>query len=273
MTDSSMNGPIPAERFLPFFDWQTLRDLTRKEDTVIVLPVGATEQHGPHLPVYVDTIVPTEIVGQALQRLEPETPAFGLPPVWCGKSSEHTEFPGTISLRPDTLTAVLTDIGRSVYRSGFRKLVFANGHGGQPQVLEIVARELRVEHPDLAVFPWNVWAPAPEAKAHLCQREADEGMHAGTAETALMMALMEHGVDQRRMVSEYPPDNGAGLIPEGDLPFAWLTRDLSESGVVGDATAADAASGERMRKQLVDGWMDAIRRVHRFQLPDPYNRD
>jgi creatinine amidohydrolase len=273
MTNSTMNGPIPANRFLPFFDWQTLRDLPQKEEAVIILPVGATEQHGPHLPVYVDTIIPTEIVGQALQQLEPETPAYGLPPVWCGKSCEHGGFAGTISLRSETLAAVLMDIGESIYQSGFRKLVLANGHGGQPQVLEIVARELRVHHPDLAVFPWSVWAPAPEAKAHLCEREANEGMHAGTAETSLMMALMGDFIDEQRFVTEYPPDNGAGFIPEGDLPFAWLTRDLSLSGVVGDAVAADLASGERMRDQLVSGWMDAIRRVHRFHLPNPSDRD
>lgn len=267
IAQSQLNGPVPDARFLPYLDWQTVRDLPNKANTPIVLPVGATEQHGPHLPVYVDTVIPSEIVGRALAKLADDVPAFALPAVWCGKSNEHNRFPGTIALRAETLIALLTDIGESLYRAGFRKLVFANGHGGQPQVLDIVARDLRAKYPDFMVFPWFVWTLAPEARAELPEKERELGMHAGTAETAIMWALIERTVHIERAVCEYPGETPGGLTPEGPLPYAWLAHDVSESGVVGDATAATRESGERMVELLVDAWVQAITTLVDFRMP------
>ncbi|ERJ19623.1 creatinine amidohydrolase protein [Salinisphaera shabanensis E1L3A] len=267
MNQSNLNGPVPDHRFLPFLDWHSVRDLEDKANTPIVLPVGATEQHGPHLPTYVDTVIPSEVVGRALAQLDDAIPAYALPAVWCGKSNEHNRFPGTIALRAETLIAMLTDIGESLYRSGFRKLIFANGHGGQPQVLDIVARDLREKYPDFMVFPWFVWTLAPEARAELPEKERELGMHAGTAETAIMWALIERTVKMDRAVCEYPPETVGGLTPEGALPYAWLAHDVSESGVVGDATAATRESGERMAELLIDAWTRAIATIHEFRMP------
>ncbi len=267
MTGGSLNGPVPPDRFLPFLDWETVRDLPDKADTVIVLPVGATEQHGPHLPLYVDTAIATEVTARALERLEPEIPAYALPPIWCGKSNEHGGFPGTVSLRVETLLGLVHDIGTSLYEAGFRKLILANGHGGQPQALEIAARDLRAAHSDLIVFPWNIWAMAPGVQDHLPERERAEGMHAGTAETSLMLALRPESVAFARAPCEYPPERPEGLTPEGPHPFAWLTRDLSRTGVIGDATRGAAADGERMLETLVAAWVQGLRTAYRFRMP------
>jgi len=113
--------------------------------TVAVLPIGATEQHGPHLPVGVDAMIAQAISAQAFAELPETVPALLLPTSRIGKSNEHIDFPGTLTFSAATLGAMWFEIGESVARAGLRKLVFVNSHGGQPQVMEIVARDLRVK--------------------------------------------------------------------------------------------------------------------------------
>lgn len=264
---SGWHGPIPESRFLPYRTAEEVRRLAEEGQAVVLLPVGATEQHGPHLPLFTDTTIAWEILGRALQRLPASLPAVALPPVWCGKSNEHLRFPGTISLRAETLTAVLWDIGESLYRSGFRKLVFVNGHGGQPQVLEIVARDLREQFPDFALFPASVWSVPNRVAEFLDERERALGMHAGQVETSLMLALDASHVSFERALCEYPPEAEPLLTPEGQLRYAWLAHDLSRSGVMGDATRADRDQGEAILASLVDGWVEAIGAIHRFRMP------
>jgi creatinine amidohydrolase len=136
-----LHGYFPPHRFLPYLAWTEITALPDRENTVIVLPVGATEQHGPHLPCSVDTVIAAGVIGKAFERLPAEIRAFGLPPITYGKSEEHLHFAGTMTLTGTTLLSTMIELGESVYRSGFRKLVFANGHGGQPQVLEMAARD------------------------------------------------------------------------------------------------------------------------------------
>jgi creatinine amidohydrolase len=113
-------------------------------DTVAVLPVAAVEQHGPHLPVYVDACLNEGVVARAIELLPPELPVTFLPMQAVGKSNEHLAFPGTLSLSAETLIRLWTEIAESVHRASVRKLVLFNSHGGQPQIMDIVARDLRV---------------------------------------------------------------------------------------------------------------------------------
>ncbi len=128
-----------------------------KENTVIIQPLGAIEQHGPHLPLIVDAAISAAITGKALAKLDASIPAYALPPLYYGKSNEHWHFPGTIILSAQTLLAVIGEIADSIYRAGFRKLVLMNAHGGQPQVMEIAARDIHQKYQDLSVFPLFVW--------------------------------------------------------------------------------------------------------------------
>ena len=142
--------------------WQDLasRDFAAldPETTVAVLPVGAIEQHGPHLPVAVDTCIVDGIVAAALARMPAGLPVLVLPTTAVGKSNEHIDFPGTLTLSAETLGRVWYEIGASVRRAGVRKLVLLNSHGGQPQVMQIVARELRIDHQMLVVAAnWFSW--------------------------------------------------------------------------------------------------------------------
>ncbi|RFA28429.1 creatinine amidohydrolase [Alkalilimnicola ehrlichii] len=264
---SRLHGPVPPQRFLPYLTAPEIEALADKENTLIVLPVGAIEQHGPHLPICTDTSIATEVTARALGQLDPAIPAYALPPVWCGKSNEHARFSGTVILRAETLMAVLRDIAASVYRMGFRKLVLVNGHGGQPQVVEIVARDLREAYPDFCLFPVFSWAVPNCASEFLCERERAEGIHAGRAETSLMMALTPEQVHPERAVAEYPPSSGGLLTPEGRFRFAWLTHDLSASGVVGDPSGASQAEGQKMLDSLVSGWVAAFEEIYRFRMP------
>jgi creatinine amidohydrolase len=169
-----LHGYTPPARYLPYLSHTQIAALPDKANTVIVLPAGSTEQHGPHLPCSVDATIAAGVIGHALARLPAEIPAYALPPISYGKSDEHLHFPGTVTLDGTTLLETIVQIGESVYRSGFRKLLIVNAHGGQPQVMEMAARELRLRHGDYVVVPHFVWRVAHAAGRYLSERD-----HAG----------------------------------------------------------------------------------------------
>lgn len=261
-----MHHAIPPHRFFAYLTWQEVDRLPDKANTVLVQPVGAIEQHGHHLPLVVDSAIGVSVLGAALDRLEPEIPAYALPPLHYGKSNEHNAFPGTVSLSATTLLAVLHDVAESLYRAGFRKLVLMNSHGGQPQVMEIAATDARDRHPDFWVFPVFTWRVTHEHKALLSPREREFAMHAGDAETSLMLSLLPDWVRTEAAVTDYPPDRPPGslLKAKGAPTFSWLTQDLSESGTIGDATAATREKGDRILELLAAGWAQLLREVYKF---------
>lgn len=158
-----INGYIPAARFLPFLSWTDVAALPDKSNTVIVLPTGAIEQHGPHLPCSVDSVISFRRGGPCPRQLPATIPAYAIPPIVYGKSEEHLHFPGTLTLSGDTLLHTLLEIAESLYRAGFRKLLMINGHGGQPQILQIACREMRLRHGDFIAIP-TTCSTCPTAK-------------------------------------------------------------------------------------------------------------
>ena len=267
-----MHTFIPPNRFFPYLTWLDVQAMPDKENVVMIQPVGSIEQHGPHLPLVVDAAIGLGVLGQALHKLEPEVPAYALPPLFYGKSNEHWHFPGTITLSAQTLLAVLMEVAESVYRAGFRKLVWMNSHGGQPQVLEIAARDLHQKYEDFLVFPLFTWRAPHVAGQFLTDQEKELGIHAGDAETSVMLSIMPNQVRMEKAVKEYPqglPQDSL-LSMEGKLPFAWTTRDLSQSGVLGDATAATKEKGDRIMDSISDGWVQVIRDIYRFQQPQAW---
>jgi len=264
-----MHGYIPPERFFPYLTWTTIQAMPDRDNVVLIQPIGAIEQHGPHLPLIVDAAISTAVVGKALSQLDEAIPAYALPTLHYGKSNEHWHFPGTVTLSAQTLITMLTEVGESLYRSGFRKLVLVNGHGGQPQILEIVARDLHQKHEDFMVFPCFVWNVPNIALELLTPQEAELGIHAGDAETSLLLSLLPNQVRMQDAIAEYPaelPQNSL-LSMEGKLPFAWTTRDLSRSGVIGDPLTATAEKGDRILASLAKGWVQAIQEIYQFQQP------
>ncbi len=241
-----MHSFIPPKRFFPYLSWTDIQAMPNKEDVVIIQPVGAIEQHGPHLPLIVDAAIGMAVLGKALEKLDTSIPAYALPILYYGKSNEHWHFPGTMTLGAETLIATLMEVGESVYRAGFRKLVLMNSHGGQPQVMEIVARDLHIKYDEFLVFPLFTWRVPHITSELVTLKEKQVGIHAGDAETSLMLAILPEQVKMDAAVAEYPPEQPEGslLSIEGKLPFAWATRDISKSGVVGDPTVATKEKGD-----------------------------
>ncbi len=264
-----MHPSIPSNRYFPYLTWSEIANLPNKQNIVILQPMGAIEQHGCHLPLIVDSEICMGVLAKALTNLSFEIPAFCLPPLYYGKSNEHIHFPGTITLSTQTLIAVLTDVATSIYRAGFRKLAFVNAHGGQPQILEIVARDLHQQYPDFSIFPLFIWRVPNIAKEILSEKEWELGIHAGDAETSVMLALLPDQVNMDKAIAEYPqglPESSL-LSIEGALPFAWLTSDLSKSGVLGDPTVATKEKGDRLLDSLAKGWIQVITDIYHFVPP------
>jgi creatinine amidohydrolase len=263
---------IPPERFFPYLTWNDIADMPDKANVVLIQPMGAIEQHGPHLPLVVDAAISNGVLGKALQRLDTRIPAYSLPLLYYGKSNEHYSFPGTIALSAQTLIAVLEELADSLYRAGFRKLALMNSHGGQPQVLEIAARDIHQKYPDFMIFPLFTWRVPHITKELVTAKEWEFGIHAGDAETSLMLSLMPDYVRMDQAIAEYPqglPTNSL-LSMEGANPFAWVTRDLTRSGVLGDPTTATKEKGDRILESLADGWAQLITDIHTFQQPQAW---
>lgn len=264
-----MHGLIPPERFFAYLTWAEIAAMPERASVVLLQPIGAIEQHGPHLPLIVDSAIATAVVGQALRDLSPAIRAYALPTLYYGKSNEHWHFPGTITLTAQTLLALLMEVGESLYRAGFRKLAFVNAHGGQPQIVEMAARDLHQRYGDFWVFPLFIWRVPHGAETLLTPKERALGIHAGDAETSLMLALLPDYVHMDQAVAEYPPDLPADslLSVEGELPFAWVTQDISQSGVMGDPLPATREKGDRLLAALSHSWVRVIENLYTFAPP------
>jgi creatinine amidohydrolase len=218
------------------------------DDVVAVLPGAAIEQHGPHLPTSVDTTLVNGVIAATLPYLG-KTRALFLPTQQVGKSNEHQRFPGTLTLKAETLIALWTEIGESVHRAGIKKLVLLNSHGGQISVMDIVARDLRVRL-DMLVFSTN-WFTLPlgdEINALFTPEEHRFGIHGGDMETSMMLALAPHTVDMKQARdfksssqtrSEKYPILGNGVSAK----MGWQTQDYNPMGACGNAAIATAEKG------------------------------
>lgn len=256
-----IHGYTPTHRFLPYLSWTDIDAMPDKENTVIVLPVGAIEQHGAHLPCSVDATVAAGVAGKALELLPSDIPAFGLPAIVYGKSDEHLHFPGTVTLTGEILLHTIQEIGESVYRAGFRKLVMINAHGGQPQPLEMAARELRLRHGDFMVIARSAWS-VPHDSSSFSEQEKNLAMHAGHGETAIMMALLGEHVHMDRAKAHYPDPFPVPTLSTGRPAAAWASFDFGPSGVIGDPTQATLELGLNLLEQLGSQWAQAISEVH-----------
>src|SRR5471032_1826040 len=182
---------MPSSRW--WWDLSTLEfSQLDMQNVVAILPIGAVEQHGPHLPVRVDAAINAGIVARAVELLPVDLPVLVLPALPVGKSDEHLEFPGTLSLPYDVLGKVWFEVAKSVWRAGGRKLIFWNSRGGQPQLMEIVCRQLRIE---LEMFAVGAsWLATIDSSDLYSATERAFGIHGGESETSVMLHLHPAGV-------------------------------------------------------------------------------
>lgn len=239
---------------------------------IAVLPVAATEQHGPHLPLSVDADIAQAIVQAAAPLLADDVPAFFLPVQAVGYSPEHASFAGTLTLRPETALRLWSDIAESVAASGVRKLVFFNTHGGNVGLLDGLARELRARL-NLLIYRCN-WFDLPlrdadgsDLMARFAPHEQRFGVHAGQVETALMLAAAPHAVRMAR--AEHFHSSSAerarrfALLGNGkSAKFAWAAQDLNPHGAAGNARAATAQDGHALIAAAARALADVLAEIH-----------
>lgn len=221
---------------------------------VAVLPLGATEQHGPHLPLNVDTVLVNGVVREALTHLDKKEPVLVLPTQTVGLSTEHIAFAGTLTLSTQTVISQWCDLGASVARAGVKKLLLFNAHGGNVGLMDVVARELRAQH-GLIVYS-SSWYNLPidaQAMAQFSAQEHRFGIHAGDIETSMMLALAPELVDMTKAhnfasTSEQRAATYPILGNGRSAKLGWLIQDYNPQGAVGNAAAATAAKGQAVVK-------------------------
>ena len=224
--------------------------------TVAVLPVAAIEQHGPHLPLSVDADLVEGVLAAACPHLPASCPAYLLPTQSVGLSPEHQRFPGTLTLRPETVLRLWTEIGESVARAGVRKLLIFNSHGGHAGIMDMVARDLRTRL-DLLVYSAS-WFNLPllderghDLNARFSAAEHRFGIHAGQVETSMMLALRP-GTVRMELAQDFASTSQQraehySILGNGrSAKLAWQMQDYHPRGAVGNAAAADAATGREL---------------------------
>jgi creatinine amidohydrolase len=235
---------IPDVRNFAYLNWKQVDALPR-DSTLLVLPTAAIEQHGHHLPLATDTLINNLLLGHALEKLPTDLPVYALPPVHYGKSNEHIGFAGTLALSASTFMAVLRDLGASLASAKFQKLVLYNTHGGNTALIEVMARDLRAE---FGLRTFALHGSGGISFEGLSPQERAYGFHAGEVETALLLASLPELVDRSAYTVNYIADitHPELLLPENaPATFAWLTRDIAPSGVMGDPRPATAENGAR----------------------------
>ena len=245
---STMKTWIRDSRNFAYLTWQKVDRLPR-DRTLLVLPTAAIEQHGHHLPLATDTLINNFVLGHALQLLPETLPVYALPPVCYGKSNEHIGYPGTLALSARTFMDTIHDLGASIASAGFQKLVLYNTHGGNISCVDVMTRDLRAEF-GLRTFYLSC---SGGAMLDLDPQEKAYGFHAGELETSLLLAACPELVHPDRYTVNYIAEvnDPHVLTPEGGpANFAWLTRDIAPSGVMGDPTPASAEKGARWLEQM-----------------------
>lgn len=226
-----LSGPEIAEAITP--------------GSILLLPIGAVEQHGPHLPLAVDHVIAHETATAVVDAVGDELDVWQLPTLSISKSNEHAWSPGTLWYSADTMLAMLRDLGRAVATTAAERLVILNGHGGNTTLLNTALRELRLEF-GLKTFLVHPSVP-PAYGGTSTEDELGMGIHGGLKETSVFMHLRPDLVDlskAERKVPEALADNTFVKFG-GAVMFGWLSNDFDPAGYIGDPTGADAERGKQ----------------------------
>ena len=236
------------------------------KDSIIVLPLGAIEQHGPHLPLNTDFVVADAVSRAAVENFGAETNAWLLPTLPFTKSNEHAWAAGTMWLSATTMMAVIDDIGRCVASTPAKKIMFINGHGGNSALMAMMNRELRLKY-GLQTFLAHPHMPADQGGSSAAS-ELGMGVHGGVDETSVMLHLRPDLVDMSLAVRRVPE----GLAKNeqvkfgGRVAFGWLSNDFFPEGHIGDPTGASAELGASMFTSAVESLGIAMKEISRFDF-------
>ena len=234
---------------------------------IAVLPLAATEQHGPHLPLETDVMIGQAYLARVRELLPSAIPATFLPIQPVGVSTEHIHYPGTLTLPTDVALRSWMALGESVARTGIRKLVMVTSHGGNSAAMGLVAQDLRARHGLLAVT--TSWSRFGAPEGLFSAEELRHGIHGGAVETSIMLARYPQHV-RSEAIANFRPSSIAmerqyrWLSAHRPVPFAWQAQDLHPSGAAGDATLASAEKGERLLDHGARAFCELLGDVDRF---------
>jgi creatinine amidohydrolase len=256
---------------VPPRDWTDIHwpDIAGAESArwIAVLPLAATEQHGPHLPLGTDVMIAQAYLARVRELLPDQIPATFLPLQPVGISTEHVDYPGTLTLPTDVALKTWMAIGESVARAGIRKLVMVTSHGGNSAAMGLVAQNLRAQWGLLAVT--TGWSRLSEPEGLFPAEELRHGIHGGAVETSIMLARFPQSV-RSDAITDFRPNSIAmekeyrWLSTHRPAPFAWQAQDLHKSGAVGDATLASAEKGERLLDHGARAFCELLADVDKF---------
>ena len=229
------------------------------EKVIAILPTAAIEQHGPHLPVGVDTMIAEGMLNEVRAICPDDLDIRILPVQAVGKSNEHLHARGTLTLTAETALGAWREIGLSVARAGIRKIVIVNSHGGNLDLVSILTRELRVEAGMLAVK--CQWAGFGQPEGLFSDRELAFGIHGGDRETSLMLHFRPETVDMDKAVDFASTAEKTALPPVGALSYGWVATDLNPDGTVGEANLATAEKGRASAEYQAQAFIGLLRAV------------
>lgn len=240
---------------------------TGRERWIAVLPLAATEQHGPHLPVGTDVMIAQAYLARVRELISDTAPVTFLPIQPVGISTEHVDYPGTLTLPTEVALKTWLAIGESVARAGLKKLVIVTSHGGNSAAMSLVAQELRAQHGLLVVT--TGWSRLCAAEGLFSAEEISHGIHGGAVETSIMLArygqhVRVEAIADFRSSGIAMAKNYRWLSTQRPSPFAWQAQDLHPSGAVGDATQASAEKGERLIDQGARALCELLAEVDKF---------
>jgi creatinine amidohydrolase len=236
------------------------------EAAVAVLPTAAIEQHGPHLPVGTDALIMEGMLAEAARMCPDDLHLLALPVQAVGKSNEHLWAAGTLSLSAETALRAWLEVAEGIARAGIRRVLLVNSHGGNLDLVSILARELRVRHGMLAVKCQWMGFGAPEGL--FSEREGAFGIHGGDRETSLMLHFRPETVDMGAARDFPSTAEGPGLPPVGPVSYGWIASDLGAAGVVGEADRATAAKGAAAARHQAEAFLRLARQVAEAAVPE-----
>jgi creatinine amidohydrolase len=260
---------MTEETRLARLSWSEVAELDR-DRTVALLPTAAVEQHGPHLPLDTDAFLCTRVAEEAAARAQDEGPVLVAPTLAFGSSEHHMAFAGTLTLTPETFLAAVSELGGSLARHGFRRLLVVNGHGGNSALAREAVQQLAGRAQVLAACV-DYWTLARAAAAEVRDSPAGGMAHACEFETSLMLHLRPEAVRRELVRREIPEPRFAherlDLVSPGPVTAGWQTHQLSSSGVLGAPDLASAEKGERLFEACVDGLAGLIAELRAAPLP------
>lgn len=243
------------------------------ETTIAVLPIASTEQHGPHLPIATDVAIARGMLAEVRKALPPDLGMLVLPLQEIGKANEHIYGPGTLSFSAKMLIPLWTAIGEKVAEAGVRKLVIVNSHGGNTDIMSIVARELRVRF-EMAVVSTQ-WSRFGYPDGMISEHERQFGIHGGEVETSLMLHFRPELVRMEnaknfRSKAEDMQEMSDYLQPLPPHALAWIAHDLNPYGVVGNAALGTAEKGAEIAAHQAAGFIRLVEDLRAFPLTQLY---